>query len=93
MPITAAFAGSDLGPENRRGSRTTDLIAITGSTGVVGDTAVGYRARNVHKNPVALGGSFALINIVHDLGGVTFDIEARTALANRTVHFEVIGDY
>lgn len=93
--ITAAFAGSELGPENPRGSRTSDIISLTGGgASAVGDTLTAvYRGRNVHRSPQVVDGAFSITNIVHDLAGVTFDLVANVALAGRTVFIEVRGEY
>ncbi len=96
--ITATFAGSELGPESRRGQRPSEIIRLQGAASVVGDTLVlnsgiGYRCRNVHRNPQVLGGAFAISSVTPIGDGIHIDLEARIALANQTVWVEIIGDF
>lgn len=91
MAISAAFASKDLGPESRRSSEASEIVAITGSTGAVGDQTT-YKCQHVHRNAKIIGGAFAVVSAAEDLAGTTLTIEARVALANTTVHVEVKGD-
>jgi hypothetical protein len=91
MAISAAFAGKDLGPESRRSDEASEIVAITGSTGAVGDQTT-YTCKHVHRNAKIIGGAFAIASAAETLAGTTLTIEARVALANTTVHVEVKGD-
>lgn len=94
MAISAAAfpaAARDLGPM-RRGTFLSEMITITGSTGAVGDQTSAYRLKYVHKNPVIVGGSFAIASSTTDIAGTSIVIEARVQLANNSVVIEVTGD-
>lgn len=91
MSISAAFAGKDLGPEDRRSSEASEIVAVTGSTGAVGDQA-SYICQHVHRNAKVLGGAIAIVGATETLAGTTLTLEARVQLANTTVHVEIKGD-
>jgi len=91
MAISAAFAGIDMGPESRRSTRTSEVVAITGSTGIAGDTTT-YRCRHSHKNAQILGGAFAISASSTDLAGVTVTIKSVVALGDDVVHIEITGE-
>jgi hypothetical protein len=84
MAISAAFAGSDLGPESRRTSQLSEIWRVTGATGVATDTTT-ITPRFV-KNPLnVIGGpcTFSVssgvitITLKADIGNGAFDVEVK----------------
>lgn len=91
MAIDVQDGGIDLGPENRRSSRVSEIVKIVGSTGAANDTDT-YRLKHGHKDPIILGGAFAISATSVDAAGVTITVKALVAIGNDTVYAEVMSN-
>lgn len=91
MAIAVSDGGLDLGPENRRSPRTSEIIKVVGSTGAANDTAT-YRLKQGHKDPIIVDGAFTISATSVDIAGVTITVKALIAIGNDTVYLEVLSN-
>jgi hypothetical protein len=91
MPITAALDNSELGNEQRRTGRFSDLVRITGSTGAAADTTTVVLPAG-RRNSRILGGAFIVSSESVNLAGNTITIKAIVALGNDAASVEVLSD-
>lgn len=86
MAITATAADNGNAPEIMRGGRGIEWVKVTGSTGIVGDTAA-YTCKFITAPLGVVGAASATVS------GQTVTIKAAVALGSDTTYVGIIGTY